>query len=87
MTGGPVATRCRLRRGRGSARFPEGSVVYARAEESDLRRWLREASDGFAELDQPQRVWVADDPTLERGCYALVSDLELPPVKLARRRR
>ena len=84
MTGGPVATRCRVRRGRGSAQFPEGSAVYARAEESDLRRWLREASDSFAELDPPRRVWVADDPTLERGCYALVSDLELLPV---RRRR
>lgn len=84
MTGGPVATRCRVRKGHGSTRFPEGSVVYACAEASDLRRWLREASDGFAELDPPRRVWVADDPTLERGCYVLVSDLKL--CQLGRRR-
>lgn len=78
-----MATRCKIRAGRGSAQFGEGETVYVRMDEAELRRAIARALEPEEPGDASQKVWIMEDPTTERGCYGFVSDLELPP----RRRR
>lgn len=73
-----MATRCKIRKDRGSAQFAGGETVYVNMDRDSLRRAIARARDPEESDDAAQQVWIMEDPTTGRGSYGFVADLEMP---------